>query len=58
VIAIEHADANIEDVTFKEAKKDYEDGIEVYEIGFNSSGREYEYKIRFSDGKIIEYDVD
>ncbi len=57
-IAAEHAEADMDDVTFKEAKKDSEDGADVYEIEFYYFGREYEYKIRCSDGKILEYDTD
>lgn len=57
-IALEHARVSESTVTFKETKKDIDDGIEVYEIEFFVSGKEYEYKIRVSDGSILEYDID
>lgn len=57
-IALDHAKVSESDVTFKEAKLDIDDGIEVYEIEFYYLGREYEYKIRVSDGYIVKHDID
>lgn len=57
-IAVTDAGATVDSVTFKEAKKDSDDGVEVYEIEFRYSGKEYEYKIRCSDGAILERDID
>ena len=37
---------------------DYEDGIRVYEIEFETVDLECEYKIAVSDGTIIEREID
>lgn len=44
------------------AEYDTEDGVIVYEVGFTSGGREYEYEIDAVSGKILasenDYDDD
>ena len=57
-IALKHAGISSSEVTFVKAKKDYEDGIQVYEIEFYSGNTEYDYELRVSNGEIISYDKD
>lgn len=57
-IALKHAGISSSEATFVKAKKDYEDGIQVYEIEFYSGNTEYDYEIRVSNGEIISYDKD
>lgn len=59
-IAMEHAGVPAEGVTASPAKRDYEDGVLVYELEFYSGGYEYDYEIRASDGAVLksERDVD
>lgn len=57
-IALKHAGISSSEATFVKAKKDYEDGIQVYEIDFYSGNTEYDYELRVSNGEIISYDKD
>lgn len=57
-IALKHAGISSSEASFVKAKKDYEDGIQVYEIEFYSGNTEYDYEIRVSNGEIISYDKD
>lgn len=57
-IVLKHAGLREEDVEFTKFEKDKDDGIWKYEIEFISGDKEYEYDVRMSDGKILEYDVD
>ena len=57
-LALKHAGISSSEATFVKAKKDYEDGIQVYEIEFYSGNTEYDYEIRVSNGEIISYDKD
>lgn len=57
-IALKHAGISSSEATFVKAKKDYEDGIQVYEIEFYSGNTEYDYELRVSNGEIISYDKD
>lgn len=57
--ALAHAGLTAADVTFTKAKLDWEDGKQVYEVEFVSSGgREYDYEIDAAAGTIIKYDYD
>ena len=57
-IALSHAGLSNEQVTFVQAKKDFDDGIQKYEIEFYCNGKEYDYEINASNGQIIQYDHD
>ena len=57
-IALKHAGISSSEATFVKAKKDYEDGIQVYEIEFYRGNTEYDYELRVSNGEIISYDKD
>lgn len=54
-LAIAKKDAGVseKEIFNLEIKLDYEDGIRVYEIEFDTTETEYEYDIAVSDGKII-----
>ena len=47
-----------EEVTNLRVETDYDDQVLVYEIDFVSGETEYDYKIRASDGTILESDKD
>ena len=57
-IALADAGFSLENVQRLKAEKDRDDGVWVYEIEFDEGYTEYEYKIRISDGKIVERDID
>lgn len=57
-IALKHAGLSASSVTFTKAKLDREDGIRIYEIEFYSRTQEYEYEIKATDGKILDFDVE
>ncbi len=57
-IALKDAGLTESDVTFKQAKSDFDDGISVYEIDFYSNNKEYEYKIDAETGKILDREID
>ena len=55
-IALTHAGFTASQVRFTEAKKERDDGITKYEIEFVKGRWEYEYEIRASNGKILEWE--
>ena len=56
-IALSHAGLTEENVSFVKVKKDFDDGISVFEVEFYSSdGVEYQYDINADTGSIINYD--
>ena len=57
-IAVKHAGLTMEQVRFREAELDDEDGIMVYEIEFVCDGWEYEYIIHAGTGAVLEWDKD
>ncbi len=57
-IALSHAGLSSNQVTFVQAKKDFDDGIQKYEIEFYYNGKEYDYEINAINGQIIKYDFD
>jgi len=57
-IALSHAGLSNDQVTFVQANKDFDDGIQKYEIEFYCNGKEYDYEINASNGQIIKYDYD
>lgn len=57
-IALDAAGANASQVTFIKEKRDFDDGIEVYEIEFIYNNREYEYEIAVKGGRILKSDID
>ena len=57
-IALEHAGLTEEQLDFSNVHLDRDDGRWVYEIEFREGRIEYEYAVRASDGKIVDYDKD
>ncbi len=58
-IALGHAGLGADQVTFAEAKKDWDDGKEVYDIEFYTADyKEYDYEIEAASGKILGWDYD
>ena len=57
-IALEHAGLTEEQVSYLNAHLERDDGRWVYEIEFREGRTEYEYSVRASDGKIVDYDKD
>ncbi len=56
--ALADADVTASSVTFTEAKLDYEDGINVYDIEFYTSSHEYEYEINAVTGAVHDKSVE
>lgn len=57
-IARNDAGVASEDITVKKAVKDYENGIEVYDIEFYTDDMEYEYEIAIETAEIISKDTE
>ena len=57
-LALAHAGVSASKATFVEAKLDYEDGVQVYEIKFYSGSTEYDYEINAETGEILSFDKD
>ena len=57
-IALEHAGLTEEQLDFSNVHLDRDDGRWVYEIEFREGRIEYEYAVRASDGKIVDFDKD
>ena len=55
-IALNHAGLKAADVTFIKVERDYDNGIEKYEVDFYANGKEYDYDINCRDGNIISYE--
>ena len=57
-IALKDAGFEMEDTLYTQVKKDYEDGMEVYEVEFRVGFVEYNYDIEVASGQIIEKEID
>ncbi len=53
-IALNHAGLTADAVYFEKAELDYDNGIQIYELEFKSSGYEYEYDINAQTGDIVK----
>lgn len=53
--ALKHAGISEADASFTEAKLEYDDGKAEYDIEFIANAKRYEYEIRASDGKVLEF---
>lgn len=57
--ALAHAGLKADQVTFTEAKLDWDDGKEVYDIEFYTADfKEYDYEIDAKTGEVLEVDYD
>ncbi|MBP5596001.1 MAG: PepSY domain-containing protein [Pseudobutyrivibrio sp.] len=57
-IALADAGYTTKDVTYSTVKKDYDDGVEVYEVEFRVGRYEYNYDIEISTGRILDFEID
>lgn len=53
--ALKHAGIAEADASFTEAKLEYDDGVEVYDIEFTANAKHYDYEISASDGTVLEF---
>ena len=52
-IALAHAGVKAADATITKSKLDYDDGRQVYEIGWYANGAKYDYEIAVATGEIV-----
>ena len=57
-IALAHAGVSEGSIREYECELDREDGVTVYEIGFECGNYEYEYEINAATGEIVKYDIE
>lgn len=57
-IALKHAGVSEADVAFIRVQEDWDDGRAVYDVEFYINGKEYDYEIEKSTGKILSFDYD
>ncbi|WP_408069950.1 PepSY domain-containing protein [Butyrivibrio sp. JL13D10] len=57
-IALKHAGYTAAETSGSTVKNDYDHGENIYEVEFYVYGKEYQYDIRVSDGKILDHEVD
>ncbi len=57
-IALNHAGLTSSQVSFVQAKLDWENGRQVYDVDFYSGNKEYDYEIDAATGSIVSYDFD
>ena len=57
-IALNHAGLTSSQVSFVQAKLDWDDGRQVYDVDFYSGNKEYDYEIDAASGAIRSYDHD
>lgn len=53
--ALEHAGVKESEVTNIKTKFDYDDGVNIIEVDFDTSSYEYEYEINADNGNIIKF---
>lgn len=54
-IALDHANLTSDKVSFVRIERDFDHGVEKYDIEFDYGNTEYEYEINAATGEIIEY---
>lgn len=57
-VALEDAGVSESDTTRLKVSEDRDDGRTIFEIQFDADGREYDYEVQASDGKILSADVE
>lgn len=56
--ALNDAGVSESDTTRLKVSQDRDDGRSIYEISFDAAGKEYDYEVQASDGKILSSDVE
>lgn len=56
--ALEHAGLTADKVTFVQARLDYDDGKQVYDVEFYTGDKEYDYEIDANTGAVTRHDFD
>lgn len=56
--ALKHAGVKTQDAKIMKAELDFEDGIMVYEVEFETDSAEYDYEVNAKDGSIINFGVE
>ncbi len=51
-------DAGLTSADFIKAKQDFDDGRQIFELEFRNDGKEYDYDIDASTGRILKTDID
>lgn len=57
-IALQHAKLDASNVVGLRVKKDYDDGVSVYEVEFYYNNVEYQYEIHAANGSVLSYEQD
>ena len=57
-IALKDAGYTKKDTLYVNVKKDFDDGMEVYEIEFRVGFVEYNYDINVANGQIVDFEID
>lgn len=57
-IALQHANLAAEQVSFVRSEREFDNGIEKYDIEFYMDDKEYDYEIDAKTGEIMSYDYD
>ncbi len=57
-IALNHAGLTKNDIMFSNVRKDYDDGMEIWEVEFHQGFYEYNYDIAVANGQIVDFDID
>lgn len=59
-VAFNNAQVEESELTGLTVKKDFDDGISIYEIEFQAGNKKYEYDIKAADGQIMktDYEID
>lgn len=57
-IALKHAGVQEKDTSRQEIELDYENGKQVYEVGFHVGKMEYDYDIDASTGDVLKYEIE
>ena len=55
-IALQHANLTVDQVSFVRTEREFDDGIEKFDIEFYVNDKEYDYEINASTGEIMAYD--
>ena len=57
-IAIEDSGLSNKEISYVEAYKDFDDGVEVYDIEIHTGNKEYSYDINAKTGRIMDFNME